>query len=74
MFKVNQTERFCVCLAVDIRFSAPQSDKEDIVLRQVVFLTGSGVEDQISEITIFIFYYLIRVAQCLNRSKRKAYD
>ena len=45
--------------------------EEDIAVRQGFSLIGSGVEDQISEITIFKFLLHIPGALCLNHFKQK---
>ena len=47
------------------------SNKGDTAERRGVSLTGSSVEDQISEIIIFKFLLHIPVARCLNHSRKK---
>ena len=45
--------------------------KGDIAVRRGFSLIGSGVEDQISEITLFKFLLHIPVTRCLNHSRKE---
>ena len=52
-------------------FSVVAGPIEDVAVRRGFSIIGSGVEDQISDITILNFLLHIPVARCLNHSRKE---